>query len=386
MPRRLALFSLWLAVVVTGAVGCDDARQAGSVSSTPTSLVASEECKPAFLSLPALVGHQHGYVTAMNDAGLAVGYSGDFDDDSGDFFYRSVMWRDDNVAIDLGIGGRPGPGNFEVSSAAVHVNEQGEVVSYRFEGAGKAFVKSSWLWRDGVKVRLRATKNLPWANVEALNERSVAVGYLEANDGRYRPWAWVDGKPTPLPIPEGATGRAKAINNNNLIVGEITVDAPDAVSQPWFWRLNGRSGPLPTRPPGQTGAAIEVNNNNHILGSTGWTGVVWPDGPSSMPYSYGGLAVARAADMNDHGDLTGTRGWGRDDAGDAWVSRIGAKKAVNLPDPFDGGVYGVNSFGMAVIRGSTWFAPDGGVSVGGAAGGGNNWHATIWTCTQTYRH
>ena len=127
-----------LATVVTGAVGCDDARQAGSVSSTTTSVaVASEECKPAFVSLPSLEGHRSSFIEAMNDAGLAVGNSSVLDS-AGDYVSRAVMWSDDGMVIDLGIGGRVGPGNFEVHSSAVDVNEQGDVVAQRFDDPGKA--------------------------------------------------------------------------------------------------------------------------------------------------------------------------------------------------------------------------------------------------------
>ena len=48
---------------------------------------------------------------------------------------------------------------------------------------------------------------------------------------------------------------------------------------------------------------------------------------------------------------------------------------------------GGNAIGTSVIRGVTWFAPQGGVSVGGYAGNGDwalNGVATIWTCAQTY--
>ena len=328
----------------------------------------------------------------MNDAGLAVGNSSAWNS-AGDYFSRAVMWSADGMVIDLGMGGRVGP-DAKVHSSAVDVNEQGDVVAQRFyDPAGKESVQSSWLWRDGVKLRLRATKRFPAARVEALNDLGVAVGYLEGTHGGHsqtRPAAWVNGKLVRLPIPQGATGAAKAINNNNLIVGSLAIDASGA-GHAWFWRLNGRSGPLPANSVGEgSHGAFEVDNQNRILGAAwptqGLQGVVWPAGPSSTPYSYGGGDVTRAADMNDHGDLTGSRSWGRDDSGNAWVSQIGANKAVNLPVVDARGRPG-KSFGMAVIRGVTWFAPDGGVSVGGgAASDANDWHATIWTCTQTYRH
>ena len=247
----------------------------------------------------------------MNDAGLAVGNSSVVDS-AGDYVSRAVMWSDDGMVIDLGIGGRVGPG-IKVRSSAVDVNEQGDVVAQRFYDPGKGFVQSSWLWRDGVKLRLRATKRFPAARVEALNDLGVAVGYLEGNHGghsRTRPAAWVNGKPVRLPIPQGATGAAKAINNNNLIVGWLAIDASGA-GHAWFWRLNGRSGPLPADPSGRSFGAFEVDNQNRILGAAwptqGLHGVVWPAGPSSTPYSYGGPDVSRAADLSDHGDLTGSR-------------------------------------------------------------------------------
>ena len=108
MPRRLALFSLVLATVVTGAVGCDDARQARSVSSTTTSVaVASEECEPAFVSLPSLEGYRSSFIEAMNDAGWQSGLERWIS--AGDHFSRAVMWSADGMVIDLGMGGRVGP-------------------------------------------------------------------------------------------------------------------------------------------------------------------------------------------------------------------------------------------------------------------------------------
>lgn len=94
--------------------------------------------------------------------------------------------------------------------------------------------------------------------------------------------------------------------------------------------------------------------------------------------------------MNDHGDLTGSRGVGREVEGEAWVSRLGAKKAVDLPAPTIDGVELGGRSGTSVIRGITWFAPYGGVSVSGYTVAGavseGCGRATIWTCTQTYRH
>ena len=87
------------------------------------------------------------------------------------------MWRGGAV-IDLGLGGGPVPYG-RVSSEAVDVNEAGVVAANRRLNKTNGYLaQTSWLWQDGAKERLRGSRQLPYANVQALNDDGVAVGYL----------------------------------------------------------------------------------------------------------------------------------------------------------------------------------------------------------------
>ena len=90
--------------------------------------------------------------------------------------------------------------------------------------------------------------------------------------------------------------------------------------------------------------------------------------------------------MSDNGDLAGSSGGFRGYGSVAWVSHIRADKRASLPSPKVDGFRIGTTVAVAVIRGATWFAPAGGITVGGTAGGlESTKYATIWTCAQTYQ-
>jgi hypothetical protein len=348
----------------------------------------------------------------MNDRGWAVGYSLDrIDDSSDDAFLTAVMWRDGAV-IDLGLGGGQVPKGV-VSSSAVDVNEDGVVVAQRWRYGRKRTHHTSWLWQDGVKERLSGSKQRRDGYVEAVNDEGVAVGWIFDPKMNAQPVVWRNGARERLPIPAGMAGSAVGINNRGLVVGSVVprgdvLGADFEHARFWYWWLGGKSGPLST-PPGIHGGIQDVDNHNRILGVGLFdkkSGVVLWQGPRSRGRLLGGAVPTTTGedgttghavpptDMDDHGDLTGFAGGFRGSGEEPWVSHLGARHPTMLPLPTVPGGYASSTKATAVIRGVTWFAPQGGVSVGGHFNGyieddpsGNVidvGDAVIWTCTQTY--
>jgi hypothetical protein len=403
--NRLAIgFALALLSAATSDCESRGESPAANPSASPTAssaaipaadLVADAgTCEPQVVVLPRL-DERPGWLSAMNDSGWAVGSS--FNQDEA--FGTAVMWRD-GVVIDLGLGGGLVPGG-RVDSRAVDVNEDGVVAAQRLRYKGNRLIAhTSFLWQDGDRERLRGSKKLPRAIVEAVNDGGVAVGYISDLRGRdFQPVVWRNGARDRLPIPAGTTGDAVAINNRGLVVGTVRPRGPFVDTEKdtrfWYWRLGGKSGPL-SSPPGYPMGMIDVDNHNRILGQTfdnKSAFVLWK-GPTSPGRLLGGavppgedgttLDHPQTTDMNDHGDLTGYRGGLRGLGDRPWVSRLGADRPTRLPKPPGG--YASSTHATSVIRGVTWFAPKGGRSVGGHAIGysGDDGDAVIWTCTQTY--
>ena len=194
-----------------------------SASPSASSVAGDAACVPQVVVVPGLDESSTGWLAAMNDRGWAVGYS---EDGPEGYFQTAVMWRDGAV-INLGLGGRGlVPSNGSVSSHAVDVNEDGVVAAqrWRIKKQGAQFrSQTSWLWQDGVKERLRGSKQRPRAFVSAVNDDGVAVGYIaDSSDLDFQPVVWRNGAREPLPIPAGTDGRAVGINNRGLVVGTVT--------------------------------------------------------------------------------------------------------------------------------------------------------------------
>jgi hypothetical protein len=413
--NRLSIASV-LALLAAATTGCEgrgasheanpEERPSASIpASTPArtapssaadSVAGGGRCVPEVVVLPRLDDGSTSWLAAMNDSGWAVGHSMSWTDD----VRTAVMWRDGAV-INLGLGGRRlVSSNGGVSSYAVDVNEDGVVAARRAreKRQGAQFrAHTSWLWQDGVKERLWGSKQRPRAFVLAVNDEGVAVGHIaDSSDLDFQPVVWRDGARERLPIPAGTVGSAVGINNRGLVIG--TVQPRGGTFEDtrfWYWRLGGKSGPL-NAPPGYYARMIDVDNHNRILGQIfeEKSRIVLWKGPSSRGRMLDGAVPPHNTssgddppetfDVNDHGDLTGYSDSFRGIGGRPWVSRLGADHPTMLPMP--PGVVEASAHGISVIRGVTWFAPQGGVSVGGNTIGysGPDGDAVIWTCTQTY--
>ncbi len=154
----------------------------------------------------------------------------------------------------------------------------------------------------------------------------------------------------------------------------------DGPLTPWYWRIGGRSGPLPIPPRRPQIQLMDVDNRDRIVGrlpgmdGLGVRGLLWR-GPTKQPQLMD-IHVPQA--LNDHGDVTGPAfTTGR--MHQAWVSHLRSDRLHTLPYP-PGPPDGGNTEGNAVIRGVTAFAPHGGVTVGGTQVASGMTRAIIWTC------
>jgi hypothetical protein len=144
--------------------------------------------------------------------------------------------------------------------------------------------------------------------------------------------------------------------------------------------------------PGLNPTVVAVDDHGRVVGYRSTSDelgrLLWWRKPSGVPKQFGRGVPSGVEDMTPRGgDITGSTGGFRGFNDHAFVYRLGAeRRPVALPDPEPPNTFGwANTFGRAVARGVTSFAPHGGVSVGGAAEPGDGPSVpVIWTCTQTY--
>lgn len=372
------LTRVWLvavmAAVVVGA-GTFGAGHAGLAQA------AAPDCDRQIIILPPLTAGGSATVSAMNERGWVVGRSYD-----PQLPAAAVLWRGPGAPLDLQLGGATLANGDKTSGHPVDVNERGVVAVQRHRSNAKETRHrgtSAWLWRDGVRTRLRGTAYRRQATVEAVNDRGVAAGWIRGRKAKRHPAVpvvWRKGVLTRLPIPRGATGVAVENNNHGLVIGSVRRRGAQTWT-PWWWRLGGRSGPLRTLDNYQYAEAVDVDDRGRIIGRAP-RGVLWRP-PSSAPTQI----LAKQYDvvaMSDRGDLTGARGGFRGYGARAWVGRLSGR-AARLPDPPTEDANGwENIYGSDLTRGVTAFAPQGGVTVGGAANGDDLSRAVLWTCAQTY--
>jgi hypothetical protein len=255
------------------------------------------------------------------------------------------------------------------------VNESGAVAAqrWRYNADGTFAASSAWIWHHGEKLRLRPGRFRTLASVNSLNDFGVAVGSIaraDAESGQARPVVWRNGEVSRLPIPRRAASAVASENNNHgLVIGEVYSRTGEGV--PWYWRLGngGSSGPLQS--PGDGPLTLnDVDNRDRIVGYAFDRSVrgswLWA-GPRAEPQALAGSFPSPAA-MNDHGDLTGTDEGFRGFGNRAFFAHVGWRRTSDLPlPPTDDPEGWNNTAGTAVIRGVTYYAPEGGVTVGGFA-------------------
>jgi hypothetical protein len=250
----------------------------------------------------------------------------------------------------------------------------------RISGSGELDLLSSagWLWHDGEKQRLRGTRRRPHVLVGGINDRGKAVGTISSTPrgGNPRPVVWRNGVMEQLPLPaNGRDGGAIAINNRGLVVGSVGVYENGVLNnRGWWWRLGGRSGPLPGRASYQ---AIAVNDHDRVIDTMEtWAGPTTPPRPLFRRFfTYG---------MDEDGHVTGST---MRVPRHAYIGQIAGHQRARLPDPPSAsGRRWEGVIGIDLAHGVSAYAPHGGITVAGNGYGrsGRAGAPILWTCAQTY--
>jgi hypothetical protein len=257
---------------------------------------------------------------AVNDAGVAVGYSGKHSAGGSYVGHRAVRWDGSGAATELGNLG--GPGSDQADAVAVAVNESGTAVgnalkyitgvnkgkrAVRWSASGTAVTELGNLGLDAD--RRTSSEAL------AINGAGTAVGYCSKIDGgvnhgwRAVRWSAAGTTATELGVlgvsaNGGSQSQAWAVNSAGTAVGycQKIVDGKGLGCRAVRWDASDTNATqlaeLGTGASGESTAyAYEVNDAGTVVGTSyryvngifcGWSAVVW-------------LSDASVIDLNDLG-------------------------------------------------------------------------------------
>jgi hypothetical protein len=347
---------------------------------------ASAVCEPRLIVLPGLTATSSARVDALSDSGWVAGTS--WEDEAP---FSAVVWTDPERIVDTGVGGVTHASGNAISAMAIDVNEGGTVAINRWKESprGRFIAEDALVWNqhDGATV-LPTSRYRPRASVMAINNRGDVLGHVRGRGRGSVPVVWKDGERDKLPVPSDVEAYANDINDDGLVVGMYL--GRYSVEGSWTWD----GGPqLTTLRPTDTTAvteATDVDESGRIIGrhpvgpGDGIRTILWRT-PAAAPQR---LMRIHAVDLHNSGYLAavepGFRGYGAT----AYVGHRrdgGVKARLPRPPTVEGSAGWSNIRAAAVARGSSRFAPQGGVTIGGSA---QDYdlplsQAVVWTCTQT---
>jgi hypothetical protein len=382
--RRRWFLAAVMSLAILGAGGWS----AAGVTQPPPLLMPNNACDVQTLVLPGLTATGGTSVTAMSDSGYVVGTSREDGAPA-----AAVVWTSPEHVVDTGVGGFVLEDGSAFDAVAVDVNEDGLVAinRTRYGALGRAADHAAMLWSDSTGAsRLSASAFRPRAAAAAINDHGDVVGRIWGNGHGSVPVVWRDGRRSRLPHSSRTLLLATDINNDGMVVGTAHDVRVSAGWASWWWRSGTRIRPL--TPPDDTVEvyASEVDDSGRIVGrqrvgpGDSVRTVLWPsrDVPPRR------IMRLEPLDLHDSGHVAATEPGFRGLGATAYVGRLRDGRRARLPAPTDAGepIAWPNLRALAVARGSSSFAPQGGVTIGGhAQNGEGGWtaRAVLWTCTQT---
>jgi hypothetical protein len=146
----------------------------------------------------------------------------------------------------------------------------------------------------------------PWSQAWAINRQGTAVGFAEVGPDVGHACRWVPAKAVQdLHVGPG-TSEANGVNDNEVVVGRLDTDA-------FRWDPGGGMQTLPGLPASTNSHAKAVNNQDMIVGQS-WLGpdshaVLWPGGPAvdltPQVLNNPGWTLHCATSINDRGQIAG---------------------------------------------------------------------------------
>lgn len=235
---------------------------------------------------------------AINSAGVVAGMS-----QSAEARFTAVIWTDGKIAS---LGYLPG-GRF---TYAYGINDAGEVVGFGATTAG-GFTNRAFHWKAGKMTEL-PTLGGRQSIAQAINNRSVVVGYAEGTNNLSRPVKWIDGKVEAL---SDHPGMAYAINNAGQIAGQckgLDAKQPERY-EAVVWR-DGAQVRLGTLG-GANSEAIGINEAGEVVGTADSAdgaarAFLWREGRmidlNTLLPTGTNCVLDKANDINNRGQIAGT--------------------------------------------------------------------------------
>jgi len=227
---------------------------------------------PAKLPLPPNAGPQGAKATAVNDAGVVVGFS--YQGTSGSLEVGCIWWPDGTVQEIP-----PAPGG--TSSPAYAVNGLGLVVG----GSGN----KPYQWYDGVMTIMEVPAPFESGNAWRVADAGFVIGTVGNAATTGRAYRWKGNDITLLePVGAHTASRGLGVNNLGWVVGDSRTYLGlgfGYAQTPTLWTESG-SFALPMPSGFTNGAASSVNDQGQIIGTIGGlsgqgipsTSVIWING------------------------------------------------------------------------------------------------------------
>ncbi len=217
-----------------------------------------------------LSGHNWCEAHAINDAVIAVGFSGDVQIGPGEIACRWVNGIIESLAV-------PDP----QGSNAHDINDSGQIVGYMGHPPSGALLSEAFLWQNGKTTPLGRPVGATNSNANAISNNGTICGHYSLADpqgaGGYkrRALAWIGGQMVDLGTLSGfLQSRAMALNDADEIVGYC--DNPPLLggNSQGFIRRNGTMINLDSvLAPGSTQYHVRhawgINNNGQIAVDVG---------------------------------------------------------------------------------------------------------------------
>lgn len=258
--------------------------------------------------------------------------------------------------IDLGtLGGE--------TSQASDLDEAGKVVGSSVISPGGE-LRAFW-WQEGAISPLNAADDLV-TEAHAINEAQIVAGEVISGAGGQQlisPALWNNGVYTPLSAGDGKQGSARDINDSGAVAGH-TYEQPG--NHILIWQNNALTETIPS----DSGMAQVngLNNQKQIVGTihgdTGDTAFLWKDNILQELGTLGGQNSA-AHDINDGGEIVGSASITEDLAIHAFLWREGIMSDLGVPGDLPGATsraLGINKSGDIVGEGQV----------------GDDMHAILW--------
>lgn len=244
--------------------------------------------------LPGGGGFAQAQVLAVNDAGLAAGWS-----DNAFGLRRPVTWNQGTAPVDV----LPGSEDYE---EGLGINSSGAVAG---RGSTLETPAAAAVWVNRTRTLLPDLGG-EISEAYAINDAGKVVGLSMLADGLIHACSWQGGVATDLGTLGGFQSTAYAVNNPGLVAG--SAETIEGLLYPAIWD-GGLLLPLPV-PPDHLGEAWGLNDSGHAVGyiedfafarrAARWIGGELLDLNSALPDN-SGWVLEEARDINNSGQIIG---------------------------------------------------------------------------------